>query len=210
MLLKLRSNGIIHRSTLKSLREESGVTDKTFRKYLHRLEKLNFIGHNRKTGWYFIRSFKAICDQRKICRRNCFEFTEDMFPVFIELVFAAIVSKRVNSIRYYHQRNQRVAINSAIAFQPLGYYGVSNATIGTLIGKSKIRASQMKNRCARLRLLQKKHRYRHVFKYDDRNQARMIINKGSDIPNKYILSRGNCYRQLHDEIIPMIRLKSIR
>ena len=85
----------------KALKSNLGIGSRTtFIKRLNALKKLNWIGFNAKSGCYFIRGYKRVCNDLNIPPKTCVEFDSGNFKDFRSYVFAAVVGQRVKAMEY--------------------------------------------------------------------------------------------------------------
>lgn len=103
--------------------------------------------------------------------------------------------------------------------QGLPYYGLSNAAIGKLLFISQTRACELKNEAVACRFLRTVKKFNKVFEYEEKipNLRETYLKVcGDDKRNIRIISetrKGKRFiqlaEQLHDEIIPLMKLKKI-
>jgi hypothetical protein len=222
----------IDKAKIAEIKDVLGIKDdRTLQKYLLQLKQLNWIGFSNKSGFYFIRSFGFI---RKSCgftkRTIARYYPKDHENKFDEFLFASFVGESVRRQKFYVKINNIKESNNALYKTGSAkhkkrflekdvkndYFGLSNKTIGEKLGLSKTRASELKNKTRKSKLIISEHKFRairkfkgfqkgllNVLSYATKSERFRLCSEINDNKQKIIV----LLEQLHDEIISSIEFR---
>lgn len=238
IFLKCHSSGKVHKDS-SLFHSISGVLDirdqRTIKSYLAALLKLNWIGFNPVSGYYFIRGFSytrkahhfknrkaAIFDYRKI---------EGLADCFLP---GALICEQIKAQQYYWEvsprRRAKFATKklgvanqdfpaSATSDKPL-FYGLSNKRIAELLFCKMTRACELKQQAETGGYLKTKKRFNEIAQLTKPDfTIRKTIRQNHPELGKRVRFRTRRVRrhtvievlqQLHDEIVPSVEFKNIQ
>ncbi len=173
--IKFNSNGKVLASsnTITQLKIQLQITDnRTFKKHIAQLIKLNWLGFDCKSGIFFTRSTKEIRLKHNFKIRQAVKvILADLYQFQIFLA-SVIITKEIDDIKFVHEvKNKRkpkeathkweVAKHSRVFSNTSKppYYGLSNLTIAKLLNCSQTRACEIKHEAVLAGYLTTGHRY---------------------------------------------------
>jgi hypothetical protein len=178
LLLKVSCDGHIKLSKDGRLQIMEALNIKTlasFNKHLNKLVELNWIGIDKNTATYYIRSIKylRLRESYNRCLTVSFDVSSDSCTIK-EFVQGALICSDIR--RKEHGRRAKVikkagrpALKNESAIQGLikariitPYCGLSNSVIGKILGVSKSQADRIKKRLVGLGYIRTCAKYRHL------------------------------------------------
>ncbi|MEP7376827.1 MAG: hypothetical protein ABI675_25740 [Chitinophagaceae bacterium] len=219
----------------KAISTELHIQDKrTIRTYINELLKLNWMGHNPLSGYYFIRSFDFIrkAQQFKGRKAAIFDYRE-ILSLADGFLPGALICEQIKAQQYFWEVSQKRQVRSAtkklgVANQGLPvsdtprppYYGLSNKTISTLLFCKMTRACELKQQAESAGYLTtRKHfkeivmlpmpdfRIREVIKTNYPELGKRIRFRTRRVNRQTVIQ---VVQQLHDEILPRIEFKNVK
>lgn len=160
LYLKSISNGIVDEKALdyEDIKAKLKInTKRTFNKHLNRVIQLNWIGYNKNTKRYFIRSFSNVRKQHDLQKRSGVVFEHRDFKNFKSFITASIICHDINKQEFAYKKRfiKEMGIaalkrggalqaknRSYLGFAP--YWGMSNFALGNLLGCKKSQANRLK------------------------------------------------------------------
>jgi hypothetical protein len=218
----------------EKLRNDLRMTDpknRTFKNHFKKLLELNWIGFNKKSGIYHMRSFDYIRAINGFKGRRATKlFYKDISQLQV-YISAIMICKEIYAQKFYWERVKRrartatikrdVAMQAASSFLPSQppYYGICNKTIARLLGCKYTNACNLKQAAANARYITTRHRYKDVaelLKLDYSLRANYALSKPLQAKKLRFwrqLKNGQkivkVVLQLHDEIIPNMEFKRV-
>ena len=208
--------------------------ERTFRKHIAPLIKLNWIGYCPDSGVYFIRQMPQL--------RVAHEF-EDRWAAVVEphhlkhfqiFLAAILINKEVHDQSFYWDvvqlRKLKKAPNkwvgaehskaSSHSSKRPKYFGLCNKTIAGILGCKQTRACVLKNKAAKFGYLEVHHRYHDIMELDrpDFNIRAVLYEQFPKYKGRIRIWRKwkgtakyiKLLLQLHDEIIPKLTFKRMQ
>lgn len=189
MYLKFNSSYKIHKNDeafLLLLRIKGFKSHKTISKHLKRLLSLNWIGYSEKSGNYFIRSFKEICDPLEISTQNYFPVSNSQITDLDVILGAAVINDLIRGqVLYYEKilpkKAKAAAMNLESQREPHhepelfkskakpDYYGCGSTFIGTELGHSQSWGIRVRQKAAKSGLLKSKKKSAVVLNLQNRD-----------------------------------------
>lgn len=235
--LKCYSSGKVHEHSrlFQSISSVLGIKDnRTIRSYLEKLQNLNWVGYNPKSGYYFIRGFDIIRKTLHLKSRKAAIFDYREIDLLAEAFLpAALICERIKAQQYHWEVSPRR--QAKFATKKLGvanqsfpasdasrppYYGLSNKGIAVLLFCKMTRGCELKQQAESAGYLQtKKHfnviatipkpdfRFREVVKANHPELAKRIRFRTKRVKRKTMIQ---IVQQLHDEVIPYVGFKNIK
>lgn len=232
VFLYLKSKGDIINEKMIDFKDIKKVikvcTRRTFNKHIGKLIQLNWIGYNKGSKNYFIRSFKKICLGNNFVKKSGVVFDYSNFSQFKSFVEASIICHDINKQEYackkaFIKKMGIAALKKGGALQAenrlyLGfaaYSGKSNVGLSKLLHCGKSQANRAKINAKKNRYLNTRKHIRVLEELDGYNRAiKSDFGNSNNIQFRTVKINGKkitqVYQQLHDEIIPMLRFKRIR
>lgn len=227
--LKCQSSGKIRLTSdkLNELKDINGWKDsRTIQKHLKKLKKLDWIGFSHKSQTYFVRSFKSLQRKHRLYKRKSSVFYYSKFESFSEFVDAALMCGKISGIKFSYEVARRLKLNTApkkkdgasqcyvYDDKPIEYCGLSNKGISELLFCSPTTACDKKHAAENCGFIKTKERLEKVIELARSDYALRAeleeLNPG--LKGKLIFRRITnkifLFRQLHDEIIPLIKFKN--
>ena len=230
--MKAVSSGKLHEDSdeFKSVKAKLGIMDdRTFNTHLNTLRKLNWVGYNAQSGYYFIHSFAFIMAQLEHTGDQAVKcHVQKELKNFDAFTFAAVVGARVKRFEYWVTRKRwkgrfatykRGVANHNLPSSPglTKYFGLSADSMGKMLDMSRTRAVELKNMAVRCGYLECKHKFRDFTTLDcpDYAARRLLGYTDPDIMHKLRIFPDRVAgkdvirikQQLHDEVIPNLRTK---
>lgn len=213
---------------------------RTVMKHINKLVSLNFLGYDKNKNLYYLRSWKYFKDNGY--DGATFKISEEDMVNFRAMIASAIValevSKHMAFCKFNRRRQQKHKViisdilmgqrrvlstawgtvqldcnseNSQRIIQP-DYFGLSNETIGSLLGVGKTYGRRMKHMSENAGYLKTNGRFKMVYSAKaEFMDTRAHLSRGDEDAAgrlRYIRHRGSIMlvSQQHDEIIPQIGL----
>ena len=155
LMLKYRCSGILKLSKAESeqLCTDMGfLSNKSFKKHLKLLIKLNWIGYNEQTEYYFIRSLEYLRKQNSFYRRKGVEFSFDWIETLKEFLFSSVAKSLIEEQkRKLIHRSKILAIRRGVlqkgcTLQPLPIaFPIALSVFGKVLKMSRENASIIKS-----------------------------------------------------------------
>lgn len=221
LYFKSKSDGILNERTIdfSDLKKQTRISDRrTFKKYISILIELNWIGYNKKSGNYFIRSFSAIGKTNSFNNKLAVRVFNNDIKNIKSFTEATIISKSIRSQKYATEKSiiklaGKAALKNGRAVQAFrqqkGYpphYGLSNERIAQLLKISKSHGNRAKLNAEKNGYLKTNKKEKVIttlplkdfyFKFSMSDNQKIRFKK---LSNGFI----KVYKQLHDEIITLI------
>lgn len=233
LYLKFCSDGKLRGDApeLQQMRKDLHLRDlRTFNKHLNKLKELNWIGFNPSTNYYFIRSFDQLREMHLLKKRRASELRFSHVKNLQVYLTGVILCTEVMGQKYWWElKNRRkwrtamkksdVANQSKVFSEIPEYYGLSNESLGRLLGCKKTWASNLKNAAVKAGFIKKKQKLVPYVKLSGPDyQFRPIVNEMfPDLKGKFRVVRKSVKNvseywvmvQFHDEIIPQMKFKTV-
>lgn len=212
----------------KDIKKKVGIKDnRTLSKHLLSLRKLNWVGYNPKSGYYFIRSFAFVMEQqgfKGFQAVKCHPQTD--LKNFDAFLFATVIGAKVKRFEYFVNRqrwasrfvtNKRGVTNHNL--QPSSdlpeYFGLSVATMAKTLKLSHSRAWELKNEAEKHGYLKSNNKFKELV-----TGSRKVVStyigcvEESEAKKIKVYQKGDgiftVAIQLHDEVIPLVTFLSAR
>ncbi len=152
MLLKLRCSGKkrISKSEINEMATELGYrSERSIRNNLKELQKYNFVGHNPKSGYFFIRSFDKIRVMHGLMngRMGVFFYKEDL-KSFKAFLIGAVIAKTVY-INKMREKALGLRRESPKHSAPSSYFPISHSFLANNLDIASSTAADYKNIAAK-------------------------------------------------------------
>jgi len=226
IVLKFYSSGRIYQEeALQILSNTLHLQKRTLLKHLEICQKLNWIGFNEDSGYYYPRGFETVRKQYSFKKRHACNCKVENLKKIDSFFAGAVLSKEVNAKKYFHVikgGKYPVATNKGgVAFQanitskyrkyPYEHYGLSNSIIAVILGCKYTRACQLKLEAAKNGFIEVNQKFKTVAAIpNDLNAINYLKDMNSKIGNrlKYYTEAGTTFlkEQLFDEIIPRVQI----
>ncbi|ANE50616.1 hypothetical protein [Flavisolibacter tropicus] len=229
--LKCHSSGKVKSTDpiFQLLRTLPGFEDKrTLTKHLRTLLRLNWIGFNPTTNIYFIRSFETIRKSYGFTSRKSVVFHYNHITDFRPFISGALICAKIYGVKFAYEIARLRRLNTApnkkdgakqcysYDRKAPEYYGLSNKGIAQLLYCSPTIACEQKNAAEEADFLLTRGKYKVVLELDRPDQAirSQLEERYPNLKGRLRFSRlGDkiqLRQQLHDEIIPQLKLKKRR
>lgn len=242
VFLKLHSSGKLHQDSpvFEQAKKELRIKDRrTFEKYIQRLLQEGWIGYNKASGYYFIKSFS----RTPIYEGFVSKTAVILLPAYLKNIQAflvgAIVGERIKHQQFVElaqRRRRKLAIenphiaNTADALlcsylrrNPdaglLPYHMLSNKRIAEILGCKQTRACVLKRQAASYGFLRLTKKYRHIA-FLDKADFELGRARYQHMPNGHKLlfrtvevngiKKVELVEQLPDEITPLLKYQSVK
>jgi hypothetical protein len=235
LFLKMYSSGKVHEASevFELLRQELGMKDnRTFKKHLGKVLELDWVGYNKKSGYYHVRTIDHIRAVNGFIKRRATRLESKDIQQLQTYLVGAIINQNIHTQRYCREFLKMklgiatltwgVANQSLGTFQEYGksHYGISNQRLAKILGCKYTRACQLKHQAAAAGYIYVRHRYKDYCILDkpDYDFRSMIAETG----RPRLAQRLKFWRQfvdgqvifkvvqqLHDEIIPNMEFKRL-
>lgn len=234
LYLKLFSDGKLHQTSevFGQMRNQLRLADnRTFKKHLGKLLELGWMGYSSKSGIYFIRSFDYLRIMLSLKKRRAATFVlQDLRHLQTYLV-GVILSAKILGDKFYWELKNRgrwrtamkktdVASHSKTFSETPKYFGWSVKSIADYLGCKLTRASVLKNAAAKAGYIEQRHKFEYygtlpVVDFEARKNLNAMFPKLRGmfkiVPRKINgVTQYGVFLQLHDEIIPKVKFKTIK
>lgn len=229
LYLKSVSSGIINQRQILSsdIKDKTGIRDKrSINKYLSILKDINWIGYNKTTGNYFIRSFSWIRKEYGFGKRSGVIFELEYLSKFRGFVEAAILCSHLKRQEFarkakIRQKAGAAALKKVSAIQagsPMegvsDYVGMSNFRLSRLLGCSMPHANKAKILAEKHGYIITKKKYEKLYELTTPDyRLRSYLPECHKIRFKKRIKKGKAsylvLRQKHDEISSRLSFKRI-
>jgi hypothetical protein len=227
--LKCQSSGKIKSTSepLENLTSFHGWTDKrTIQKHIAKLKQLDWIGYSHKSQTYFIRSFENLQRKHHLYERKSSEFHYPFLSNFRAFVNSTLINSKVLGLKFVNEIARPRKLNTALTKKdgasqcyeydkkPIPYYGLSNKAISKLLYCSPTTACDQKNAAEKCGFIKTKERLEKILELDVPDYAirSHLEERYPELRGRLIFKRRAnkilVFRQLHDEIIPLIKFKN--
>lgn len=199
---------------------------RTLTKHLKTLLDLNWIGYNAKSSIYFIRNFKSIQTQYGITSRKSVLFLSEYINNFRPFVSGALISAKIYGVKFSYEVARVRRLNTALnkkdgAKQCYSYdrkapeyYGLSNKGIAKLLNSSQTVACEQKTATEKAGFILTKGKFKVLLEFTSVDRA--IRSQLEELKPEFkgrlrFKKNGSKIQlliQLHDEIIPQLKMKS--
>jgi hypothetical protein len=240
LYLKLHCDGVLHEASpiIKQMRLDLRLKDnRTYDKHIEKLIKLNWIGYNSKSGYYFVRSIKYIKEINDFRNKTETLFKLEMLPQLNCYLAAVIICQKIRAIAHYDRKKRKrikvvkvANINDKIAIHPdlfhptscFLYYGLCAETIGKHLNCSTSHANCLKLAAEKAGFLRTRKHYGRLqclenpdWRIQGLNSRDWDVKLKGRIRNRRLISyRGKSELmtliQWHDEIIPKLIFRTIK
>ncbi len=226
LYLKNTSGGIINSKNLcfTDLGNYTGIKDsRSIQKYLKKLMDINWIGYNKKTGNYFIRSYQYLKRSEGLVTRHGIIIDISDLKKLKWQLYTGLITFRINGLKRAQFRFVSLKFGSSALkrhgavqiFKELGlrsYFGLSNSQLSKLFKCSQSQANRIKIACIKsgfliankkFKLISNSSRPDYLLKYalPQSNKIRVTTNRKSGFV---------FYEQLTDELIPIVYCKKMK
>jgi len=176
------------------------------------LQKRNWIGYNKKSGYYFIRSFAAVKSIEKLKFKTAAEFTvkhiRDLKGFLVSAVIGIVIRFKIWQVREFGRINGRPKHTSNLRFQ---YYKMANTYLSKILKVSISTAYEYKQlaKDAGFILLQPTIRriWANKCKFALADQAAKIRKCYREIEHKIRIFPHGVFEQMEDKVLVCISLK---
>jgi hypothetical protein len=226
LYLKNTSNGIVSSKEISfsELCNNTGIKDtRSIQKYIKKLLDINWIGYNKKTGNYFIRSYQRLKQSVGVVTKHGVNIDLKDLKTLKWQLCTGLIYFRLNGLKKAQLRRVRLKVGTSALkrygaiqiFKQQGlrsYFGLSNSQLSYLFKCSKSEANRIKTACIKANLLVANKKYKrlanfaepdYMFKYafTDSNKIRVKGNRKSGFTFS---------EQLTDELIPLVYCKRMK
>jgi len=176
------------------------------------LQKRNWIGYNKKSGYYFIRSFAAVKSIEKLKFKTAAEFTTNLIRDFKAFLVGAVIGNiirfKIWQIRELEQINGCSKHSSNLRFR---YYKMANTYLSKILNVSISTAYEYKQlaRDAKFILIEPTIRriWANKCKFALADQATKIRKCYREIEHKIRIFPHGVFEQMEDRVLACISLK---
>jgi hypothetical protein len=169
------ASGKVHEGSnlFSSLKKELSIKDKrTFDKHFTPLLELDWIGYNKKSGYFFIRSLSRIYTKEGFRKSQACLFSKGDLQNIQVYAAGAIISDNIRKQKYHWEfqkkKNLSVSIKKENANQigffsgPPSYYGLSNKRIAALLCCKQTRGHVLKVSAAKAGYIKTVSRFKDI------------------------------------------------
>jgi len=205
---------------------------RTFNKHLNKLQACRLLGHNKRSGLYFVRGFDRWRAETGSKSRQGVEMYYRDLKKLTAFCVATILSAEVNKQKFIKKvvitHRLKPAANSRDAASPadvcashtsINYFGLGLTTIARLLNCKKTRASQLRKLAADAGYIKVRHHFvpLKTAKAADGNLRNIINDIDPKLRGRIRKSYITVHKvavpifliQTHDEIVPRLKFKSV-
>jgi len=116
-------------------------TAKTINKHFNKLQSLNWIGYNPKSGYYFIRGFDRVKEIQNLDYRTAAEFDPKEIKQFKAFIIGSVIGYLVNSQKKDRRlEHQKARYNRSMPGRHPFYFPISSEVLANILNVSHVTA----------------------------------------------------------------------